>query len=318
MMPDMSPLWILGLLVIQTPLAFVLGMRMARRTERDARGEYGQIVEQVQRAILLALDKRRASEYPATAFDLRRPELVEPADALDSRDAQEGTKAEGKTLMAEVSGLIEANQNLQQQLETARRKIRKQAKKLSQYRVESRTDQLTRALNRHGLDEELAYLISMAQRYGEPFGLVMLELSAFKRFNEVNGHSAGDTLLKGVAQTLSETMRETDIVARYAGDEFMVVLPRCDASSAGMAAKRVCKVLQSASIDCGRSGRVTPAVNVGITVYVPDDSAESMIRRAEAAMFRAKAKGQTHLHDGHNIIDLEESQATLTPAACQQ
>lgn len=313
-MPDLPVAWIVAGLTAQALLASVLAIYLGRRTKKTTRREYADLTGQLQRDLALSRKRRLASAEASRAVHAQLPQLAEPDRAGDPGPYQANLQERQSVLVTEMAQLVHANQRLQQDLASARIKLKKQAKKLARYRLESRTDPLTRLLNRRGLDEELAYLFSLGQRYGECFGLALIDLANFKQFNELHGHPAGDLLLKGVAQTLDDTMRDTDIVARYAGDEFVILLPRCDASAAGMAAARAQRVLVAATFQCGRNVSVRPAVNVGVTASLPGDTPDSMIRRADAAMFRSKAKGPAYLHDGKDMIELTDRAARLAPA----
>src|SRR6185295_20304286 len=91
--------------------------------------------------------------------------------------------------------------------------------------ADARTDALTRLANRRAFDDELERRFNEWKRLRVPYTLLMADVDHFKKFNDTHGHQAGDEVLKGVAKTLKDTMREMDFVARYGGEEFAAVLP---------------------------------------------------------------------------------------------
>jgi diguanylate cyclase (GGDEF)-like protein len=145
----------------------------------------------------------------------------------------------------------------------------------------SRTDPLTGAANRRHLDDELEREISRAQRSGSPLTLAFMDLDYFKRFNDTYGHAAGDALLDELVSAWRPVLRSSDLLARIGGEEFVVVLPDTDLDKARQVVERMRQ---------GTPRRQT--CSAGIAGYRPGDTAETLVARADCAMYAAKHSGR--------------------------
>lgn len=149
------------------------------------------------------------------------------------------------------------------------------------YRAEAMRDPLTGAYNRRFLEEFLAREIPRARRRGTSLSVLVLDLDGFKAFNDSHGHLAGDRMLAEVAFCLAAALRESDVLARYGGDEFVVVLP----GSPGETARRVARELMRA---------VPPGVRLSVGVGCLGEgvqTAERLLGVADQALLRAKQQG---------------------------
>lgn len=157
-------------------------------------------------------------------------------------------------------------------------------------------DALTGLPNRNLLNDRLARTIVSAQRNRGGFALLYIDVDHFKHVNDTLGHEAGDELLRQLAARLERSLRRTDTVARWGGDEFVVVIDQV--ADAGLATKLVEKLLAACNGDydlAGKSGRVT--LSIGISLYPRDaDEATALLRRADMAMYEAKAAGRGGYH----------------------
>ena len=154
------------------------------------------------------------------------------------------------------------------------------------------TDSLTGLHNRRYLHERLADEINRAEQHRHSLALMLLDVDNFKLFNDTYGHLGGDRVLRLVAEALVETSAENDIVARYGGDEFVIVLPNVSRHEAYQAGEQLRKHVSGATIDFEGSEPVPVAVSVGIAFY-PDDatSEDRLIARADAALYVSKEAG---------------------------
>lgn len=143
------------------------------------------------------------------------------------------------------------------------------------------TDGLTGVANRRALEDVLDRELAGAERSAEPLSIVLLDLDHFKRYNDRNGHQAGDRLLRESARAWSRIVRPTDTVARFGGEEFIVVLPETDIAAAVRIANRL-----RAAVPGGQT------VSAGVATWNGDESIAELIARADAALYEAKAEGR--------------------------
>ncbi|MDA8083747.1 MAG: diguanylate cyclase [Nitrospiraceae bacterium] len=156
------------------------------------------------------------------------------------------------------------------------------------------TDALTGLYNRRKFHDTLAGEFERARRYKTPFSLVMIDIDHFKRINDDHGHNAGDVVLKQVSALLLKSVREIDTASRFGGEEFMVILPSTDSSSAKVVAERMRDMIASFPFqDINRP--IT--VSIGIA-GMPDErlrNEDLMIRCADIALYRAKQSGRNRV-----------------------
>lgn len=208
--------------------------------------------------------------------------------------------ADWQALADEAERLLKPTQFLASQLAHAYEGIRKQATQLTTF-TSSRTDSLTGLANRQALDDSLDNLLAMRSQFGSVFSLVVLDIDKFNQINGRLGRKAGDRVLQQVAALLDHQVRDSDVVARFGGEEFMVLLPGTDLLGAGIFADRIRAAVQKVA-------HIT--VSGGVTAVQQGDVAKTILSRADAALYSAKAAGGNAIfqHDG------TEAQACSTSA----
>lgn len=149
-------------------------------------------------------------------------------------------------------------------------------------------DPLTKAFNRMKFGDELEREQARAVRYGTPLSLVMLDIDDFKRVNDSYGHQAGDMVLVELVGLLRQKLRIIDIVARWGGEEFFVILPQTDLEGAMVTAEKLRQAVAEHSF--GDLPRVTCSFGVG--ELAQDEAADEFIRRVDNALYQAKAQGK--------------------------
>ena len=157
-------------------------------------------------------------------------------------------------------------------------------------------DGLTGLKNRRFLDDALAQEIDLAQRHERPLSLLICDIDHFKRFNDTYGHAAGDTVIKTVAEHLAEVFRHSDIVCRYGGEEFVIVLPGAPAEDGLHRAEALRS--RVAALDLRHEGRALGSISlsVGIASWpeMIEDPSE-LLARADQALYRAKQAGRNRV-----------------------
>jgi diguanylate cyclase (GGDEF)-like protein len=155
----------------------------------------------------------------------------------------------------------------------------------------SQTDRLTGLCNRHKLDEVLRAELRRVRRYRKPFSVIMLDVDHFKKVNDTFGHHAGDEVLARLAGTLTGHARETDTVGRWGGEEFLIVCPETDLDVAMRLAERLRRGVEET--DFPATGGIT--ASFGVASGSGEDEFESLTRRADEALYRAKQAGRNRV-----------------------
>lgn len=153
------------------------------------------------------------------------------------------------------------------------------------------TDPLTGLFNRRTFLERGEQCQLNAQRYGTPYSLVILDIDHFKSFNDRFGHDGGDQVLKTVVQRIQSGLRDTDTLARWGGEEFIVLSPQSTCDGAHLLAERLRLALAGAPIE--RVGLVT--ASFGVAGHVHGDTLDALVKRADAGLFAAKHAGRNRV-----------------------
>jgi len=154
------------------------------------------------------------------------------------------------------------------------------------------TDPLTSLPNRRALDEILQREIERSKRYNRPLSVMVIDLDNFKMVNDTFGHSFGDEVLKTVGKILRESCRKVDIVGRYGGDEFIIILPETNLKNTIKVANKLIKNVDKIELFSPNKARIYLSISIGIAVY-PDTTIEleKLINFADLAMYEAKSLG---------------------------
>ena len=168
-----------------------------------------------------------------------------------------------------------------QELEQANQKLR----------IMSRTDELTGLPNRRNIHECIENEVSRISRTHKPFCFVFIDIDHFKNINDTYGHSCGDIVLKSVAETIRGLLRNYDIVGRYGGEEFLVLLPETDLSGAAIVAERFRKQIEDLSIKYA-DFIISVTITLGVSKYDGRLGADRSIQMADKALYEGKTTGR--------------------------
>lgn len=178
---------------------------------------------------------------------------------------------------------------------TVFRDITEQKQLEEQLRLMSITDPLTGVYNRRFLQETLLKELYRAERHGDPFSLIMLDLDRFKRVNDRYGHEAGDRVLRHVVALIQNRIRSSDCLARWGGEEFMLLLPHTELVAAKALAETLLQDLGESEV----SGVGRVSASFGVTTGQPGDTVERLEQRADALMYAAKQAGRNCVRAGN-------------------
>jgi len=154
------------------------------------------------------------------------------------------------------------------------------------------TDPLTRLPNREALNGQLSREEERYRRYGRPLSLAVCDIDRFKAVNDRYGHATGDAVLREVAACLRESLRETDFVARFGGEEFVILLPETAPEQAAGALDTVRMAVAARRVECRGAAPLNVTVSFGVACFGEGDDAERVFIRADAALYQAKGAGR--------------------------
>jgi len=159
------------------------------------------------------------------------------------------------------------------------------------------TDGLTGLYNRRYMEGHLATLVAESAPRGKPLSLMTLDIDYFKSINDTYGHDAGDDVLREFARRLRKTVRGIDLVARFGGEEFVVVMPETDTATAYTIAERVRERIAGMPFPiAGRTREIPVTISIGLSsLSKPGDTPESLMKRADEALYAAKRDGRNRV-----------------------
>jgi diguanylate cyclase (GGDEF)-like protein len=160
----------------------------------------------------------------------------------------------------------------------------------------ARTDGLTGLATHDFFQQRLAEELAASDRHGLPLSFMIFDLDHFKSINDTYGHQAGDLVLKGAAAMLKESVRKYDLVARYGGEEYAVILPNADEEAAFSLAERLRKTLEGMSFDVSETRSIKVTASIGVASRTERDATpKDLIKRADVALYAAKNGGRNRV-----------------------
>lgn len=225
-----------------------------------------------------------------------------------------GTQELANAIVGVISEIIERQTRLQTKLSEAESTLQEQAAQIESYLSEARTDSLTDLPNRRALDEELSRRFAQWQRRRGSLSFLLLDVDRFKQLNDEHGHTAGDAVLRKLAEVLKRTSRTMDMVARYGGEEFGMVMPDTDLAAGKAAAERV----RTAVANCEfqhHNQRLPVTVSVGVAELMVGEDHAALVDRSDTAMYSAKRAGRnrSYFHDGRKCLPVLDEKKIAKP-----
>lgn len=238
----------------------------------DSKGDVTQYLDMVENSVLSFIESHSSI---ASVAEVQRQYIDNaPSDSVEK-------------FVSFIEGLTTLNQNMSNELEKAQSKINRLNKELHEARSSLTTDLLTKVGNRQGFSADIDPSIEAGQNKQLSLVLMMVDVDNFKFLNDEYGYVAGDKVLHFIAQTIKSMIRTADRVYRYGGEEFAVVLNRCDVTQAQAIADKIrVQIEQSNLIYAGKNIRVT--ISIGVTIHQQGDMLDDLIGRADKALYCAK------------------------------
>lgn len=161
---------------------------------------------------------------------------------------------------------------------------------------QARSDALTGLDNRRVFEEKIGSLLDKAKRHGSPVTLASMDLDRFKLINDSFGHAEGDKTLCKVAQTLGGMVRESDLLVRMGGDEFLLVLPDTALTTARVIAERLCLAVNSLGIVAPCGAKL--GISIGLVQWDEQSNVDAWLQQADEILYRAKTSGRSQVCSG--------------------
>jgi diguanylate cyclase (GGDEF)-like protein len=226
---------------------------------------------------------------------LVRDGFLDEASGIKGND-EIGVLAEGFdsmriSLKTHIRELAEHQENLERQIEARTAELVKTNESLERI---SRTDPLTELSNRREIMERIEHEKYRSERTGRPFSFIMADIDHFKKFNDEYGHQCGDAVLKGVAEIFRHTLRRNDYIARWGGEEFLVVLTETDYKHAILAAERVKRAAEKTLI-LHEGKEFNVKLSFGVHEYDHSEGIEKGINTTDACMYKSKENGRNRV-----------------------
>ncbi|STQ91225.1 sensor domain-containing diguanylate cyclase [Iodobacter fluviatilis] len=222
-------------------------------------------------------------------------EQIQQANDLNSiKDVLESLLGDTRSMQLDVrrsrDDLIEARA----QADDAQRRIIELENELTHVSQKVRTDQLTGALNRRGLEEIFDVELARALRSESPISIGLLDIDNFKKLNDSQGHAAGDAALVHLVSVVKDLLRPSDSVARYGGEEFVLVLPETDINEAVSVVQRLQRELTKRFF-LNNNEKLLITFSAGVALVLPGEARDQVIERADQAMYQAKKLGKNRV-----------------------
>lgn len=214
--------------------------------------------------------------------------------ATINEDISKNKEPDPKFVLRAVKQLFEANMHLHGELTSAQEQIEVKQHQLESYMAEARTDTLTGVSNRRAFDEEIHRLFAIRERRPTDLSLLMADIDHFKMFNDYHGHQVGDEMLQRVAAAFEISTRSCDIVCRYGGEEFAILLPRTKLPDAIRVAERARASIESLRCDIGEI-ELHVTTSIGVVELRTGEDITAFVKRGDEALYKAKQAGRNCL-----------------------
>ncbi|MCK4951328.1 MAG: GGDEF domain-containing protein [Gammaproteobacteria bacterium] len=225
-------------------------------------------------------------------LDLTMSELQQANKILDINELKQQLTHHAGRLYTNSQRIVEALEGADQFLGNVEVDYKQLDEELSRARLLSMTDYLTELPNRRAFLGKLENEVGRIRRHNQPLTLAIIDLDKFKSINDQHGHAVGDEVLRCYASEVFSIFRQYDMVARFGGEEFAVLLPNTDKEGALRAMKKVKARVGQITCDVNGQSIPIPTFSAGLAVYNEGETLGAYIERADQAMYRAKSLGR--------------------------
>jgi diguanylate cyclase len=246
---------------------------------------------------------REAVETAITELGALGEDISRFSDVLDSCGAklkedltQEDLSRLVVKLARETTNTRERSAQVEASLQVMSDELTELRSQVNALTRDSQTDALTGISNRRAFDAAMERLTQESEQDGQPLSLIMADIDHFKAFNDSHGHLVGDQVLRFVAQEMQQCVKGRDVLARFGGEEFSVLLPATPLEGARMLAESIRVIIESQVVS-NHSGKELDSVTIsmGVAQFLPGEDAQSFITRADACLYKSKAGGRNRV-----------------------
>jgi diguanylate cyclase len=283
--------WVFTSVCVGVAVGFFLGRG------RNPENEASMALERERQSTLkMLVDLLSTAERISNDVETHNGEIRENAEQVNRICVSGELEFARAALLHHMTALLSSNKRLQDDLLGTRYRLEEQAQEIDAVRREARTDELTGVSNRKAFNEKLHLLLEDWTRQREPFTLILADLDNFKWINDAHGHPAGDRVLAAVGAWLKQWVREGDFVGRYGGDEFAILLPHTQLEVGVELAETIrAKTNERSYRVAVRSEQVSVSLSLGVAAPVEGDSLDTLLGRADEAMYKAKRLGRNQV-----------------------
>lgn len=223
--------------------------------------------------------------------------LKQATEQFSSTDVPEEVQKLLETITSETQKMVLYNEELEKRLDQSHSVMSELKRDMERIRREAITDGLTGLANRKAFDEQISRLCREADKQNDIFSLIMIDIDHFKSFNDTYGHQVGDQVLRLVAMTLVNEVKGQDMAARYGGEEFAIILPGTNVNAAQAVAENLRKAVEKKEVINRSSGENLGQITIslGVAQYYGNEEVESLINRADVALYASKNKGRNQV-----------------------
>lgn len=246
-------------------------------------------------AVMWWLSRHLVRELNTLASAARRIDAGERDTPIPTLNSNREVQQLSQSFNSMTQRLLAANQSMEHEVQMRTQELYDANRELDR---QASTDPLTGLLNRRGFDAQMQFAMALARRSGRPLSLMTLDIDHFKQVNDSFGHEVGDLVLKSVTNQLRNRLRDSDVVARFGGEEFVVLLPDTSAEDALRIAREILSSVEQHQWPL--VGKLT--LSAGITALRPtlqngtEDSDTAMLRRSDDALYQSKDGGRNQVN----------------------
>lgn len=255
---------------------------------------------------------KKAIEYLSQAGSdtaLYGKALSAASGAMDKAEPMEDMRATLERILQATHAMETRNERLEGRLKQSTHEIQSLREDIEDLRTQAMTDALTGLANRKQFDEDIRYFTARAMEAAGDLTLLMLDIDHFKNFNDTHGHPVGDQVLRFVAKILRDSIRGQDVAARYGGEEFVIILPDTMLHNGVKVAENIRNEVRRRTIVNRSTGENlgTITISIGAAQFTPGEQVDSLIERADAALYEAKENGRDRVETEQSVIGKKNS-----------